>query len=221
MKTMTLFPLLVALLTASCGVDGEVPDADGERLKLPVRFHILQSVEPELNAQMTDEYVNDLATGTNEIWSIADIAFEVDDIRRVTAANTDVFLAAARNGTKGPEALAAMSSVIPDQGLVAPGWNVVVVQSMVNLPPGVYLTSDLTVLVAFETPYGSLHAGTLAHELGHSLGLAHVDGSDSYNVMASGPGTARENERTELSDGQIEAARAQAQAGVPATGFAY
>lgn len=237
MKTPLLIlptALLAALFIASCGGepepsevgaggapgDGEAVDAgpsDESLLQLPVRFHILQSVEPEIDAQMTDEDVNDLVIGANDVWSIADIAFEVEDIRRVTAANTDVFLAAAESGEKGPESLAAMSAVIPEQGLLAPGWNVVVVQSMINLPPGVYLHADLTVLVAFEIPNGSpLPAGTLAHELGHSLGLQHVDGNDSYNVMASGPGTAPAAERTELSAEQIEAARAQAEAGVPA-----
>ena len=55
----------------------------------------------------------------------------------------------------------------------------VVIQSFVNLPPGVYLIAKLTLIIAMETPAGPLHPNTLAHELGHSLSLPHVDGSDS------------------------------------------
>jgi hypothetical protein len=94
-------------------------------------------------------------------------------------------------------------------------WDAFIVDNLAALSgaPGVFIPSIPALVSSEVDPAGINDAGRiLAHELGHSLTLDHVDCPPEGNLMAPGcPGT----DRGRLTDAQIEAARAKAETGRP------
>jgi hypothetical protein len=73
--------------------------------------------------------------------------------------------------------------------LLPNGWNVLLIRNFGQLGGGAFFANFGAVVLAergygFELPADGRGGRTLAHELGHSLGLVHVDCDSTRNIMA-------------------------------------
>ena len=189
------------LILAACGESaptGPEPDEDGA-IHLELRIHLLQSSELDaLDATLTDDEVGVVIRAVNEVWL-----------------NPDAFRQLVNN--LGGNLNGLVAAVLPTENVRPDIWNVFLVRDFGGTIGGVYLVRQQVVVSAELDPLGSrdLSGGTariLAHELGHSLGLDHVQCSGPGNLMAAGCplGT-----RTRLDPVQIQSARRQAKTGRP------
>jgi hypothetical protein len=212
--------IVVAATFALACSDGDTPQSPSgtelETTSLNVRVHLLQSAELDaLNSTLSDADVDTLFVGVNEVWSQAGIAWSVESVVREPAQNAEAYEAVLRGLT--PASTQLLSSIFPAGSLLPGEWNVFIIKDLGDLAGGIYLHSMGVVLFAEVGPIGAqgpTGAGRriLAHELGHSLGLAHVPCTPGGNLMAPGCPSA---DRTRLTPEQIEAARLQAHQGRP------
>ena len=212
-------------VTPAPPASGEAPEAAGddstpsagegatelEVLVAPIRVHVLQSdTVPALDASLTDAEIHDRFGVVNEIWAAAGVRFEVESIQRISAQNEVAFGALIDSGSRraGP----ALSEIYDADGLLADGWNAVLIEDFGQMPPGVY-SCNTGVLVAarfFGPNHREAPANVLAHELGHALSLPHLCG-EGENLMCADGMSPRA-----LFEDQIEAARSQVRQGAPA-----
>ncbi len=185
------------------------PDGEVSLLILPLTIVMLTSDVPQLNSTYNDVELTEMVEEVNEIWSQAQIRFEVRDILRSPAQGESDFQRLLDSGGRDPRVLRQIYDpvVLPDSG-----WSMVLLEHMGAMPPGVYFC-DRQVLVSarhFGRNNRVIPPNVIAHELGHALGLEHACGQGENLMCADGQSP------TLLWEEQREAARDQAMTGAPA-----
>ena len=206
-----LFTLSLAFLAV------HVEPVFAQVVRLPVRVQLLQSVgDSSISTTYGDEQVRQLLSVANEVWRQAEIEWVLESITRVTAPRGAAFDSLVRNEiSRGREPL---ETYFPRDSLLPSGWNVLLIRNFGQIAGGVFFANLGAVVLAergygFELPPDGRGGRTLAHELGHSLGLVHVDCDSTRNIMANAcwqPGA-----ESSLSPEQLAVARTQAKLGAP------
>ena len=207
--------MLIAVTLSACS-DSAGPPRDPDPIELAVRLHLVRSDQlDELNVRLTDAEVAELMTAVNETWAQAGIIWSLESIVREDARNESLFRSALTDPTVSPHSV--LTSVLTPDNLGPDIWNVFLIRDFGGGLGGVYLRIEKVVVSAEIDPSGQRDIGggmsrILAHELGHSLGLAHVQCAGQGNLMAAGCtlGT-----RTLLDATQITGIRRQAETGRP------
>lgn len=145
----------------------------------------------------------------NEIWKGGGIQCDVNLIEnlKISLQSNQTFSSLQDRG-----ALRKVLLEISPKGLPERMWKVVIVNSFPVLGAGVYLPETKTIFYSETSRGGKNRAVNLAHEIGHSLGLVHVNKME--NLMHPRHGS-RDNEGvpTLISDDQIATSRKQALSG--------
>jgi len=188
-------------------------------IALDVRVHLLESDEfTQLSTTLTGPEVSTVFEGVNEIWAEAGVRWVIESIVREPAANQDLF------GQFGqvvrgeiPFTSSVLASLLPREQLLVGKWDVFMIRDLGGSIGGIYIGGVPAVISAELDPLGVRDlAGSMprivAHELGHSIGLAHVDCVAAGNLMAPG---CFQGVRTRLTANQTEIARSQARTGRP------
>jgi hypothetical protein len=205
----------IVVILGACS-DSAGPLSDLEPIELAVRMHLVQSEElDELNVRLSDAEVTDLLAAVNEIWEQAGVVWSLESIVREDALNDSLFQSALTDPDVSP--VSVITSVLPAENFRPDIWNVFMIRDFGGEVGGVYLGTQKLVISAELDPNGErdINSGMsriLAHELGHSLSLFHVECEEEGNLMAGGCllGT-----RTLLNATQIERARLRAEWGMP------
>jgi len=206
-----------ALGFAACGDAGPGPIAGpgSERITLSVRVHLLSSEFAPLNTTLTDDEVGVVFARVNEVWQQADVTWDIESIVHEEALNADGFalILAGQLQASGQN----VASILPLGRLLSSKWDVFLIQDLGGIAGGFYFAGIPAVLSAEIDPLGQREltgsaARILAHELGHSLSLAHVPCTSEGNLMAPG---CNSQDRTRLTATQVQAVRQQARRGRP------
>jgi hypothetical protein len=209
---------IFALVLASCGDDSGpagIVAPHRTEIALRVRVHLLSSDFEPLNTELTEDEVVTVFGRVNAIWQQALIRWEIESIVREDALNADAFASMLQGELPASEDVVA--SVMPRENMLRGEWDVFLILSLEGIAGGIYFPGIPATLSAELDPDGrrELTRGTariLAHELGHSLSLPHVACTTAGNLMS--PGCPAEN-RTKLTEAQVETARQQALTGHP------
>lgn len=207
---------LLAFLAVACSDDDSPAGTDtGEQLVLPLRVHVLESsTVPALDADLSDPELSQLMTHVNDAWAQANIRWEVVATFHETAVPSEEFQRAIRGEI--PLTRDAILSVLPLENRQPGGWDIFVIHDtgVVGIA-GAYLGDGLAVSKLTNggpVDLADFASRVFAHELGHSLSLAHVPCPPEGNLMAPG---CPAPDRTRLEEFQIERARVQAATGEP------
>lgn len=212
-----LICLVLILQACNSSTDSSDDEIALEPLELDVRVHLLTSEESAgLNTIITEEDIPQLFNGVNEVWSQANVRWNVESVITETALNGSQFDRMLRGEI--PPSATILRSVIPRDNLTDGKWDVFLIHDFGGFAGGIYFPDIPAVLQPDTDPTGitGFQGGLiriLSHELGHSLSLVHVPCLPSGNLMAPG---CPQGVRTRLVDGQIEASRNQALTGEPA-----
>jgi hypothetical protein len=189
----------------------------GQVIRLPVRIQLLHSSgDSAISTTYGEEQVRQLIAVANEVWHQAEIEWTIESVVRVNASRGAAFDSLVRGEI--PRSRELLEKYFPEDGLLSTGWNVLLIRNFGQIAGGVFFANLGAVALAergfgFELPAEGLGGRTLAHELGHSLGLTHVECDATRNIMANAcwqPGF-----QSTLSLEQIEQARKQAKTGIP------
>ena len=186
--------------------------AQDSTLALPVRVHLLHSpASTALSTTRTAAEVRTLLAVANQVWAVAGIRWELESVVHEEA------LA----GTQFDSVLAGQLEVnvsrilapLPRDSILRPGWNVFLIRDFGRIAGGMFNPEIGGVMLAergfgYELTPEYRGGRTLAHELGHSLGLAHVPCDSTRNVMANA--CSRPDAPSTLTAEQIARARGQA-----------
>jgi len=184
---------------------------------LPVRVQLLSASEGQAIATTYQERdVQQLIAVANEVWRQAEIQWRVESLKQTLAPRAAAFDSLVREQI--PRDRELLETFFPNDSLLRNGWNVLLLRDFGQIAGGVFFATLGAVVLAergfgYELPPEGRGGRTLAHELGHSLGLVHVPCDSTRNIMALGcwqPGTA-----SSLTPEQIRRAREQASAGHP------
>jgi hypothetical protein len=206
-----LFTLSLAILAV------HVEPAFGQVVRLPVRVQLLQSAgDSSISTTYGDEQVRQLLSVANEVWRQGEIEWVLESIKRITAPRGAAFDSLVRGEIS--RGRAPLETYFPRDSLLPSGWNVFLIRNFGQIAGGVFFANLGAVVLAergygFELPPDGRGGRTLAHELGHSLGLVHIDCDSTRNIMANAcwqPGAG-----SSLSPEQLGVARAQAKLGAP------
>ena len=203
------------MILGACS-DSAGPTDHPEPTKLAVRVHLVQSDQlDELNVRLSDAEVTELITAVNETWAQAGVTWSLESIVREDARNESLFGLALTDPTVNP--VSVLTSVLTLENVQADIWNVFLIRDFGGGLGGVYLPFEKVVVSTEIDPSGQRGIGEgmsriLAHELGHSLGLAHVPCAGPGNLMAAGCALGT---RTLLGTTQITGAQLQAKTGRP------
>jgi len=222
------FPVILAAVVFLFGATA-CSDSDGggglsapedsdpvSEIELDVRVHLLESDQfAQLSTTLTGPEVGTLFDGVNEIWTEAGIRWVVESIVREPAANQDLFGQVVRGEI--PFTGSVLASLLPRERLLTGKWDVFMIRDLGGSIGGIYIGGIPAVLGAELDPLGARDLASampriVAHELGHSIGLAHVDCVAAGNLMAPG---CFQGVRTRLTASQTEIARNQARTGRP------
>ncbi len=204
----------IALILGACS-DSAGPTGP-EAIELAVRVHLVHSNQLDaLNVRLSEAEVAELMTAVNETWAQAGIVWSVENIVQDDARNESLFSRALIDPTVS--LISVLTSVLTLESLRDDIWNVFMIRDFGDALGGVYLEIERVVVSAEIDPSGQRDtnggmARILAHELGHSLGLDHVQCAAQGNLMAAG---CTLGSRTFLDATQIAGVRLQAETGRP------
>jgi hypothetical protein len=207
--------LLLALVLTVLAVPA---DAQDSTLRLPVRVHLLRSPSgTAITTTRTDADVRALLALANQIWIQAGIQWELESLVPTETPDGALFdsLVTGQLRATTPRLLAPFQAA----ARLDPGWNVFLIRDFGRIAGGAFMPELAGVILGergfgFELPPDGRGGATLAHELGHTLGLSHVACDSTRNIMANAcwrPGLP-----STLTPDQIRAARSQAGTGRPA-----
>lgn len=205
-------------------------------ITIPVRIHMLGGTgEESVDTVRSDQEIRDIFSsvlGVNEnYWSQANIKFEIESIvpakpkmisgyqTLVKSALFDTYaVGITSNEYRGGHSL-IQANLAPENNLLENGFNIVVVHDFGIMGGGVYQKNKI-VYVPEQSIKGNdetIMTFSFAHELGHSLGLAHYNTNfDPYNLMAiSNPSIYNPRDKNNLIQDQIDIARQVAASGQP------
>jgi len=191
----------------------------GQLIELDVRVFLLESSKSEnITAKLNSVEIEELFEEVNEVWSQANIQWNITLISTEEAQNAELFELMMNN--EFPRSMALLRSIIPRDKLTSDTWDVFLIHDFGGGIGGVYFPDLAAVLQPEVDPLGgiALEGGLvriLAHELGHSLGLPHVPCTLTGNLMA--PGCFQGNQ-ARISETQIENTRKQAASNRPFNG---
>lgn len=194
------------------------PAADS-LIRLPLRVHLLEASGVELiTTTRTPAAIDTLVAVANGVWAQAGIQWYLESVFREAAPEGGV-LEQMIAGTirRSREALV---SIAPTGRLLRPGWNLFMIRDFGPIGGGVFYSEISGILLAergygYELPPAGRGGTTLAHELGHSLGLFHVACDSTRNIMANACG--EPGQLRSLTAQQIATARTQARLGQPSS----
>ena len=180
--------------------------------RLPIRVHLLSSPQSTaLTTTLTEPKVETLLATANAIWRQANIEWMLESVVREEAPNGALFeqLLAGEN----PRPHERLTWFAPRDKLLRPGWNLFLIRDFGRIGGGVFYTEVDGIILAergfgFELPPDGRGGATLAHELGHSLGLFHVPCDSTRNILAIGCWDP--SQRSSLTPAQIGTSRKQA-----------
>ena len=185
--------------------------------RLPLRVHLLSSpVSAALTTIRTEPEVQTLCATANAIWRQANIEWVLESVVREEAPNGAVFEQLLAGEI--PRTRERLTSIAPRERLLRPGWNLFLIRDFGRIGGGVFYTELDGIILAergfgYELPPDGRGGATLAHELGHSLGLFHVPCDSTRNILAIGCWDP--SQLSSLTPAQIGTARRQAATGRP------
>lgn len=192
------------------------PVADST-IRLPLRVHLLEAPDAEhVTTTRTPAAIDTMLDVANGVWAQAGIQWYLESVFREAAPN-GVVLEQIIAGTT-PPTREALVSIAPTGRLLRPGWNLFMIRDFGQVGGGVFWAELSGIMLGergygYELPASGRGGTTLAHELGHSLGLAHVPCDSTRNIMANACGEPGQPRR--LTPEQIATAREQARSGRP------
>jgi hypothetical protein len=209
-KQLILF-LLILFTLFGC-VTEEKNSANLDQLNLKIDFYCYTfASEPTLDCTLNENQVKEILSEVNLIWAQANIQWELASFNTKEISAQDFSLAQNETATQIKSKLFKISPENTNQAKI---WNVAIIQnfpSPVN-SAGLYLPGGHTIYFAqtkkSNTSFIEVKPYVLAHELGHSLSLGHVDAEESVDNLM-GPG-AINAEIPNLTQEQIQIIRKQA-----------
>ena len=193
--------------------ENEAKPVNLELITLPLQFHLVTSQIEHLHAKSAQEDVDRMQERINGVWAAAGIHWSLQKTVTHPVGSEDQIIAA-MNGTAQIPREFLLNALIASE-TSSKVWNMFIVHDLTSIMgfPGVYLPSRQSLIISELDPAGLNDPGRIAaHELGHSLTLAHVECVSKGNLMSAGCASVN---RTRLEPEQIEDVRRQAGRGEP------
>lgn len=189
-------------------------------INLNVKIHLLEfSEESVYNSLIKDRQINELFERVNAVWRCAGIRWKLLPVHRLLLdQQEDMKLSEISKKFELRKVFEKMSPTIPPvfSGRI---WNVCFLNRFPIRAGGVYLSTTKTVFFAETSKWNEPNAITLAHELGHMLGLNHSQIEGNLMNLQSLPclhNNLKSNQtftKQSLTTEQIDVARKQTQIG--------